>query len=331
MKNYFSRLFQINTYCGVNYAFNIKNGLYNLTNATEKRRKANVCLLERDSYWQAERHYKNINIIDLPKLMKAEMATISPFPGRVFWKIKHVDLNQATIIYIVIPIEYYDIIIEKCQFIYPATDKQHTLPFISNTSPTIDLSEDSSGKSIELITELARDIKQKNILCLIGFYLLQNKDIETKSQRLSLKQLAIVSGISLLLFTAISSSYLYFNLKHYESKVVENKEAVEKALKTQRELKTILESKEEFETFLSENKNVLAIFSHINFKDEKYNIERVYLHPKGFQISGTSESSATNLLTILLSFPQISEAKFVRPVSKNRSGEDVFVIEVSFS
>ncbi|WP_076416922.1 hypothetical protein [Colwellia sp. UCD-KL20] len=332
MKNYFSRLFSIGTYFNISYIFNIKEGLCRLTDIAGKRKRVNICLLERDSYWLAERRYNNINIIDLPKLIKAEIATIAPFPGRVFWSVKKLNSSQAIVVYIVVPIKYIEEIIGKCHFVYP---KDYNFSSLSsnaqNLDPSSNLALDLPIVQVEANTSFTEDFKKTNIFNLAGFYLFKNKDKINTKQKVSFKQLALIICASVTLFTVVSSVYLSFNLSYVESQIAENSSAVEQALKTQSELKVKFESKKEFEAFSKENKNVLAIFSHLNFKDEKYRIERLELHPKGFKITGTSETSATNLLSILLNSPGISEAKFDRAVSKNRSGEDVFVIEVTFS
>lgn len=329
MKNYFNRLFCINTYFRVHYAFSSQNGLYCLTDTKEKRSIANICLLERDAYWQAERHYNNINIIDLPKLIKAEVAIIAPFPGRVFWNIKKLSTNQALVVYIVVPIEHIEAIADKCHFVYPRDFNSPSLSYASTKDLDINLHFGSASQPISACT--IENINKKNIFSLAGFYLTKSTNETFKAQRLSLKQLILVGCASIMVFALISSAYLSFNLGYVEDKLASNRGAVEKALKIQRELKVKFESKKDFEQFSQENKNVLAIFSHVNFKNEKYRIDRVHLHPKGFKITGTSETSATNLLTILLNYPGISEAKFERAISKNRAGEDVFVIEVLFS
>jgi len=327
MKKYFSRLFCADTYFNISYVFSIEKGLSPLTNIKEKRKSTHVCLLERGSYWQAERQYKNINIIDLPKLIKAEVATISPFPGRVFWKIKSFSSTQVSIIYVAVPIAYVELIAEKCNFLYPLSLDNPTL------SDTSDLVFGLGGDNYS-VTDYAQDIvdiKNKNLFTLAGFYLFKNKAEDSKVQRLSLKKLILISITSVTFFVVISSAYLGFNLNYLKDAALNNRTVVEQALKTQRELKIKFESKQELDQFFKDNRNVFAILSQLSFKDEKYTIDRVHLHPKGFEISGTSETSATNLLTLLLKEPSISEAKFSRSVSKNRNGDDVFVITAVFS
>ena len=323
MKNYFSRLFCIENYLSINYAFKVKDGLCRLSRLKNKRTLGAVCLLERDSYWQAERHYNNINIFDLPKLMKAEAATIAPFAGSVFWKINKINSTQATIVYFAVPAEYIEAINKECQFVYPLGIKE--------SFPENELNFTSLEITSHELDNSAIDVSAKNVFNLAGFYVAKPKSEAHNQQRLSLKQLSLISSACIVLFTLLSSVYLSLNLSYYESKVIDNNIAVEQALKSQRELKTKYKSKQDFDTFAQNNSNVLALLSDFSFKDEKYSIQRIHLHSKGVKITGTSETSATNLLAILLKQPTVSEAKFSRAVSKNRSGEDVFVIEVVFS
>lgn len=328
MKKHFSSLFSIDNIFSIGYAFNVKEGLYSLTGKEKKRTIATICLLERDVYWQAERQYHNITLLDLPKIMKAELRHIAPFSGHVFWQIKQLTTSKATVVYFALPQEYIELIRAKCQFIYPLNyDISSELSIIDqglNFNSTIsNIAKASIDNQIGVVA-------QKNMLNLAGFRVPMPKEEASVSQRLSFKKLAVICASSVVAFTLFSSAYLSLSFNYYETKVADNGVSVEKALKSQRELREKSQSKQEFDTFGQENPNVLAILSDISFYEEKYAIQRIHLHPKGVTITGTSETSATNLLTILLKHPAVNEAKFARPLAKNRAGEEVFVIEVVF-
>ena len=324
MKKYINRLCRIKNYISVSYGFSRQDGLHRLDSFNNKKKLGSLCVLQRDCFWQAKRDYDNINIIDLPNLIKAEAASISPFLSHVFWQITKINTNHASVTYFAVPIEYIEEINQKCRFIYPLTTS--TLPPIDKIDINSAFAESTIGLSNEV--EKANEI---NLFNLVGFHVTKPKDQKINQQYLPFKKLGMLCSASVLLFILLSSAYLVLSLDYYEDKVVENKDAVERALKTQRELKAKYKSKQDFDTFSKDNRNVLAILSHLSFKNEKYSIQRIYLHPKGVEITGVSESSATNLLTLLVEHPAVSEAKFSRAVSKNRSGEDVFVIEVIFS
>ncbi|GAA0815201.1 hypothetical protein GCM10009111_13160 [Colwellia asteriadis] len=326
MKKYFSRLLSINSIFSIDYTFNAKEGLSSLTNKEKKRSFATVCLLERDVYWRAERQYSNVTLFDLPKIIKAELRSIAPFSGHVFWRVKQLSTSQITVVYFALPTEYIDKIRTRCQFIYPlGEDFQEE----SQTEQQVNLHENITDTVTPVKSEIER-ISQKNIVNLVGFYLPKLKNETLSMQRLSFKKLATLCAFGVAAFTVISSAYLHFSLGYYKSEVAGNAVTVENALKTQRELRAKAQSKLDFDTFGQENPNVLAILSSLSFNEEKYFIQRIHLHPKGVKITGTAETSATNLLTLLLNHPAVSEAKFARALAKNRAGEEVFVIEVVF-
>lgn len=328
MKKHFSRLFSIDSIFSIGYAFNVKEGLFSLPGKEKRRSIATVCLLERDVYWQAERHYHNITLLDLPKIMKAELRYIAPFSGHVFWQIKQLTTSKATVIYFALPEEYMALISEKCQFIYPLNDGVSSeLPIIEQRLNCKSVNADVARANLDNQVEV---VAQKSILNLVGFRVPVPQNKVLVSQRLSFKKLAAICVSSVLAFIILSFAYLSLSLNYYENKVADNAVAVEKALKSQRELRKKSQSKQEFDAFAQENPNVLAILSDMSFDDEKYTIQRIYLHPKGVMITGTSESSATNLLTLLVKHPAVREAKFARALAKNRAGEEMFVIEVVF-
>lgn len=323
MKNYFSKLFCINNYFDIRYYFDADKGLMPLDDTNKKRSIANVCIVERDTYWYAERHYDNINIVDLPKIMKAEIKSIAPFCGAVFWKVKSVTTSKATILYFVIPSHYMEVISKHCQFIYPVG--------FDKISVNASLTLDRKGEPLEAVANHRVYTAESNIFKLVGFYITKLKNKAAKTQILTTKKLTLFASSSVLIFCLASSLYLKLTLGFYHDKTIDNRSAVENALEIQRELKATSLSKQSFDKFSIENRNVLALFSHISLQDETYEILRIHLHPKGIKISGTTKASATNILSLLLNNPAVSEAKFSRPVSKNRVGDEVFVIEVVFA
>jgi len=323
MKKYFSKLFCIKNFFDIRYYFDANKGLKQLDGANSKRSIANVCIVERDAYWYAERHYANINIVDLPKIMKAEVKNIAPFSGSVFWKVKSFTTNKVTILYFVIPSQYMEVISKHCQLIYPVGFDKPSMNAL--------LTLDEKSESLNTVASNVKHVAESNIFKLAGFYITKLKSKTAKSQILTTKKLAIFAASSVLFFTLASSLYLTLTLSYYQNKTTDNRAAVESALEIQRELKSKSISKQAFDKFSTDNRNVLALFSHLNLQDESYEIRRIHLHPKGIKISGTTTASATNILSLLLNSPTVSEAKFSRPVSKNRAGDEVFEIEVVFS
>jgi hypothetical protein len=255
MTNFFKRLFCINNAFNISYACNVEQGIFRLTNAKNKHALATVCLLERNTYWQAERQYQDISLFDLPKIIKAELRHIAPFPSQVFWKIQHLSWSSAKLVYYAVPLTMAKLISEQCQFVYPIGDIPAAQSVIPEKSVLI---KDGSGLLVnfssfvdkpEDVHQYVGVIGEQNVFSLAGFR--TAKDEVIVKQRLSMKKLAIFCSISLLLFTGLSSVYLGFTLKYYQSEVANNSVAVEQALNSQRELKEIVASKQEFDVFFS--------------------------------------------------------------------------------
>jgi len=321
MKNIFKNLFSTKNFFSINYLYDAKEGLVKTDDSLKKQKIAQVCMVSRKDYWHAERSYK-ANLIDLPKIIMAEIKTIAPFEGRVFWQIKKLSTTESIINYAVIPQAYIDLISEQCQFIYPLNLDRKILTLGSeNTS----VSEGSIDKKTN-----ENLVGEQSIWQLLGFFIVKKSGAIKQQQKLPTKYLVLSMLAVVALFTFASSAYLNFTQSHYEQAIFANKQAVEHALIVQREVKSQYQSKLEFEQFTTDNKNVLAILGSFNFDELDYVITQVHLHPKGVKLTGSSVTSATDLLTAIVNNVHVKEAKFSRPVTKNRQLEDDFTIEVVF-
>lgn len=322
MNNYFNKIFRIKNYFSLSHYYNEKDGLSTLAKKQSTARIANVCLVERDAYWHTQKAYSNVNAFELMKLIKVEIRHIAPFDGDVYWQLEKLSFDSAVVNYFVIPRNVVDVIKPSCQFIYPES--------INSQKNSLLLTNNSVSKP-QVLNESIEAVENSNIFTLIGFFCKRVHKETTAIQKLTTKLLLMLSSISVGLFVLISSAYLSFMQSYYQSETASNVDAVNHALNVQKEIKSRFESKQEFDKFFVDNRNVLALFSQLDLQGQEYEITRVYLHPKGFKLTGTTKKSATDILALLIQSPLVSEAKFSRPVSKNRRGDEIFVIEVEFS
>ncbi|QBG35300.1 hypothetical protein [Litorilituus sediminis] len=318
MNNYFNKLFSINNYFSISHHFTEENGFVAIDKSKHKK-FANICLVNRSCYWHAKKDYSNINLIELPKLIKAEIKQIAPFEGDIFWQIERLTIQGAIVHYYVIPNQIIDSIRPKCQFIFPESNGSNSL--------LLSLNEGVSSESVISAEQLG----MKNIFSLCGLFIKKARDEKVIVQKLTNKMLFLLASISIVSFVLLSSVYLSLYQSYYQDATLANKSAVENALKVQREVKARYQSKKDFDEFIADNPNVLSLFSSLDLSGYTYEINKVHLHPKGVKITGTTSQSATDILARLIQESVVKEAKFSRPVSKNRAGDEVFVIEVIFS
>ncbi|WP_448563810.1 hypothetical protein [Thalassotalea ganghwensis] len=318
MNNYFNKLFRIANYFSISHYFTKEDGLVAIGERS-KNKMANICLVKRNCYWHTKKDYSNINLIELPKLIQAEIKNVAPFEGEIFWQIEQLTLQSAIVHYYVVPKKLIEGIRPYCQFIFPESNSDESLLSLLN--------EEVSTKYLNT----KESIGNNSVFSLSGLFIKKAKDEKIVVQKLTNKMLFLLSSVSILSFVLLSSVYLSVMQSYYQDATLANQSAVESALKVQREVKARYQSKQDFDTFIADNPNVLSLFSSLDLSGFTYELNRVHLHPKGVKITGTTSQSATDILAHLIQESVVKEAKFSRPVSKDRSGSEVFVIEVLFS
>ncbi|NHH89258.1 hypothetical protein [Pseudoalteromonas sp. MB47] len=297
---------------------------YHLTADLEVKKTANkksanmlltACFLDRDLFWATTRTYNNTNLLQLNAIIKAEKLQLPPMEGHFGWSIQQLNNNSIEVSYFVIPDHVMNNVPRDCKLIMPLFDKDeernlYPLSINHNKKP-------SQLKAIE-------DISWIN---LPGLFL-NRSEASDKVEKLKSKHLVIALLGILGLTGAALSAYLMVATNYYESVKHEHRESVNQVLALKQEFNNKQQQTTGLVKFLTENPNVLDIFSRLDISSEDMFIDRVNIINTGFRMSGSTSKSATTLLQQLVQSPSIKEAKFTRPVTKNSLDEEVFSIEV---
>jgi len=82
------------------------NGLYHLSHQQHAktitanwRLSSSLCLISRDCYWEHVAHYPTANIVEVYKIISAEINQISPLPGKTHAFIINLSQSQAVVLY----------------------------------------------------------------------------------------------------------------------------------------------------------------------------------------------------------------------------------------
>lgn len=275
------------------------------------------CFIDRNLFWATTRTYSNTNIIELKNIIQAEKKQLPPMEGRFFWSLISFTNDEFTVTYFVIPEPIVALIPDGCRVVLP-----FYTPFEEAAEQPLTLHHNQTSGYSECIEKL-------NWLNLIGLYIKSQK-IESKVEKLSNKKL-LVSLASIFAISAIAvSTYLLVAINYYQELKVQNDSGVNAVLGQRQEYSNQLELTSGFIDFLKANPNVLNKLSMVDIKSEGIFIERVKLLPKGVEIFGSSETSATTVLEQIMSSKSVQEAKFSRAVTKDRNGFELFTIEVTW-
>lgn len=275
------------------------------------------CIVDRNLFWATTRTYKNTNIIELKNIIQAEKKQLPPMEGRFFWSLVSLASDGFTVSYFVIPEHVAALIPSECKVILPfytPSEEAGEEPLILHHTPK----ENNSDF-----------IKDLNWLNLIGLYLNPEKK-KNKIEKLSNKKLMFALASIVGLSAVVVSAYLLVAINYYQELKVQNSEGVNSVLAQRQAYNNQLELTSGFIDFLKANPNVLNKLSMLDINPEGVFIERVKLLPKGVEIFGVSEASATTVLEQVIGSSSVQEAKFSRSVTKDRNGSEIFTIEVTW-
>ncbi|MCF6434950.1 hypothetical protein [Pseudoalteromonas sp. MMG022] len=281
-----------------------------------KIKLAEACVIDRDLFWATTRHYPKSSLKEVFNIVKAQSKELPPFEGMFLWRARNLGAAQFSIDYFVIPKENFELIPDSCQFVLPLyndTDEQTQWPL------TLSYASDDS-----------HDLKKAPIpwLDLIGLRITREK---TKSQqRLSTTRLMyglLATGV----FTvATLSGYIYWTQMNLQSAKTQNQVLVNESLEMRQKYNREVTSVTQLQTFLQQNPNVLARLARLNLNSQGVIFDRVTVNPKGVELRGVTDQSATDLLKQIVASDVIKEAKFSGPVVKQKTGGEGFTIEVEW-
>ncbi|WP_162266424.1 hypothetical protein, partial [Paraglaciecola hydrolytica] len=116
MKTTINKYFQIGWWFS---DFKVASLLSNSEENQPQKRSKSLCLLQDKDYWKAVRIYNGNSPLDLLRIFNAEKKGISPFPAKVFWKIKKITFKQLQVEFYCIRYELYKELATQFKFVLP--------------------------------------------------------------------------------------------------------------------------------------------------------------------------------------------------------------------
>jgi len=275
-----------------------------------------ACALSRDLFWATSKNYPRSAVNELVNILKAEKATLPPMEGAFLWRFSQWTSKEFTIDYFVVPTQTLELIPQDVKFLIPH------YPSEQGATALLDLTHSDTQEQI------AAAFSEYKLHDVIGLTYDAAGEKGKAAQRLSTKSLIISCAAAIALTLASVTGYLQWSLQSLEQQQVANQVKIDEVLSKRNDFERKVTSYSELGEFLKKSPNVLAKLSHLNLEGEDVILERVVVSTNGVQVSGSTKSSATNLLQQVIASEQVKEAKFSRPVVKQNSGVESFTIEV---
>ncbi|CAM4122620.1 hypothetical protein [Pseudoalteromonas byunsanensis] len=298
------------------FFLNRQKELIEVQNNAPKIKLAEACVIDRDLFWATTRYYPKSSLKEIFNIVKAQSKELPPFEGMFLWRARNFGAAQFSIDYFVIPKESYELIPKSCQFVLPLyndIDEHNQWPLtMSYTSDEMQEAEKTPLPWLDLIG-------------------LRVKREKTKAQqRLSTTHLVYGLLATGVLTVTSLSGYIYWTKMSLQSAKTLNQAQVNESLEMRQKYNREVNSTAELQTFFKQNPNVLSRLASLNLNSQGIIFDRVTVTPKGVELRGVTDKSATDLLKQLVASDVAKEAKFSGPVVKQKTGGEGFTIEVEW-
>lgn len=314
MKHLFKKLFLASSLCHFKYRLATDLELVKIKETGTIKKPASACLIDRTLFWAASRTYDGATLFDLKNIIAAEKSQF-PMKGECVWSIKKISTKSIQVDYFVIPDNVLQKIPKECNFLVPIYEQG-----ADEQNPPLSINK----KIVLAHTDFIKSLSWINL-----FGLNFNKKRQVKqAEKLKTKTLLVSIASITTLVCVLLSGYMVWSINSYQNMKAENSEQVNAVLALKKKLSSGQEQTVGLINFLKKNPNVLNKFSTLDINPEGLFIENINLINTGFRLRGSVEGSATQLLQRLTQSPLIKEAKFSRPVTKTKQGQEVFTIEV---
>ncbi|WP_105167336.1 hypothetical protein [Pseudoalteromonas sp. T1lg23B] len=298
------------------FFLNHQKELVEVQNNAPKIKLAEACVIDRDLFWATTRYYPKSSLKEIFNIVKAQSKVLPPFEGMFLWRVRNLGAEQFSIDYFVIPKENYELIPASCQFVLPLyndTKEQNQWPL--TLSNVCDESQEISKVQLPWLDLVGLRVKRE----------------KTKTQqRLSTTHLIYGLLATGVLTVTSLSAYIYLTQMSLQSANVQNQTQVNESLEMRQKYNRKVNSIGELQTFLKQNPNVLSRLASLNINSQGIIFDRVTVIPKGVELRGVTDKSATDLLKQIVASDVIKEAKFSGPVVKQKTGGEGFTIEVEW-
>lgn len=279
-----------------------------------------LCIFDKQHYWSATREYKGGNPLDLFRIFRSEIKTISPFKAKTFWKVNQLSFTHINVTFYCMPWGFYQSIANDYLFFMP-------IDICKDTEDPLTSSLNLNKASFQ--TPLKYDlsfVKSLPVYKLFGLYS-KNAEETNQGEKFDYRSLAISFTCVTLLFILVSSTYLSGFTGHIERNIAENKMGASELIKLDRDLKVLAKDLASIKNFVNASSDPITFISSLGIDQELTEISRFQMVEDNLKIYGETKGSATKVFEVLVSHPDLEDVKFSSPVRKDRKGNEKFVIE----